>query len=145
MTKTLNQISFLLHQNQNIIFSNIGNQNIFFRKKPYPPPWKLNGPSLIFWTRPLEKGETKKLDPPPIFSFFCVGFVDRCLSFCLFFFWPLCCLSFFDLRILITSLWYLQTLLPLKYIFDWSLLMLFIFIYESWSRKTISIFCTLRL
>ena len=25
---------FFLHQNQNIIFSNIGNQNIFFRKKP---------------------------------------------------------------------------------------------------------------
>jgi hypothetical protein len=24
----------------------------------------------------------------------CVCFVDRCLSFCLFFFWPLCCLSF---------------------------------------------------
>jgi hypothetical protein len=29
MTKTLNQIIFLfLHQNQNIFFSNIGNQNI---------------------------------------------------------------------------------------------------------------------
>ena len=28
-----------------------------------------------------------------------------------FFFWPLCCLFFFDSRILITSLWYLQTLL----------------------------------
>jgi hypothetical protein len=27
------------------------------------------------------------------------------------FLWPLCCLFFFDLRILITSLWYLQTLL----------------------------------
>ena len=37
----------------------------------------------------------------------CLYFVDRCLSF---FFWPLCCLYFFDLRILIT-LWYLQTLL----------------------------------
>ena len=37
-------------------------------------------------------------------------FVDRCLSFCPFFFWPLCCLSFLDLQILITSLWYLQTL-----------------------------------
>jgi hypothetical protein len=35
----------------------------------------------------------------------CVCFVDRCLSF---FFWSLCCLSCFDLRILIT-LWYLQT------------------------------------
>ena len=30
-----------------------------------------------------------------------VCFVDRCLSF---FFWPLCCLSFFDLRIMITPL-----------------------------------------
>ena len=29
MTKTLNQIFFFLHQNQNIFFSNIGNQNIF--------------------------------------------------------------------------------------------------------------------
>jgi hypothetical protein len=38
----------------------------------------------------------------------CVCFVDRCLFF---FFWPLCCLFFFDLRILITSLWYLHTLL----------------------------------
>ena len=33
----------------------------------------------------------------------CVCFVDRCLSFCTFFFWPLCCL-FFDIRILITPL-----------------------------------------
>ena len=30
-------------------FGNIGNQNIFFRKKPIPlPPWKLNGPSLNY-------------------------------------------------------------------------------------------------
>ena len=40
MTKTLNQIIFFfLHQYQNIFFSNIGNQNIFFQKK-------LNGPFL---------------------------------------------------------------------------------------------------
>jgi hypothetical protein len=33
MTKTLNQINFFfLHQNQNIFFSNIGNQNIFLEK-----------------------------------------------------------------------------------------------------------------
>jgi hypothetical protein len=44
MTKTLNQIFFFLHQNQNIFFSNIGNQNIFLEKKH--TPWKLNGPSL---------------------------------------------------------------------------------------------------
>jgi hypothetical protein len=34
----------------------------------------------------------------------CVCFVDRCLSFYPFFFWPLCCLFFFDIRILITPL-----------------------------------------
>ena len=33
-----------------------------------------------------------------------VCFVDRCLSFCTFSFWPLCCLFFFDIRILITPL-----------------------------------------
>jgi hypothetical protein len=68
----------------------------------------------------------------------CVCFVDRCLSFNLYFSansghhsyqspsyrsrepyrgpygLPLCCLFFFDLQILITSLWYLQTLLIQK-------------------------------
>ena len=34
--------------------------------------------------------------------YFYVCFVDRCLPFCTF--WPLCCLFFFDLRILITPL-----------------------------------------
>ena len=39
MTKPLNQIKKnFLHQNQNIFFSNIGNQNISFRKTPLPPP-----------------------------------------------------------------------------------------------------------
>ena len=33
-----------------------------------------------------------------------VCFVDRRLSFCTFFFWPLCCLFFFDIRILIAPL-----------------------------------------
>ena len=33
-----------------------------------------------------------------------VCFVDRCLFFCPFFFWPLCCLLFFDIRILINNL-----------------------------------------
>jgi len=42
------------------------------------------------------------------FYVLCVCFVDRCLSRCTF--WPLCRLLF-DLQILITSLWYLQTLL----------------------------------
>jgi hypothetical protein len=48
MTKTLNQIFFFLHQNQNIFFSNIGNQNIFLEKN-HNPPFKLNGRSLM-WT-----------------------------------------------------------------------------------------------
>jgi hypothetical protein len=47
MTKTLNQIIiFFLHQNQNIFFSNVGNQNIFLEKNHNPPPFKLNGRSL---------------------------------------------------------------------------------------------------
>jgi len=51
------------------------------------------------------------LSSPPVFSevrdtryVLYVCFVDHCLSFCTFFFWPLCCLFFFDIRILITSL-----------------------------------------
>ena len=39
MSKTLNQITFFfLHQNQNILFSNIGNQNICLVKNIPPPP-----------------------------------------------------------------------------------------------------------
>ena len=46
MIKTLNQIIFFfLHQNQNICFSNIGNQNIFLEKN-HNPPFKSNGRSL---------------------------------------------------------------------------------------------------
>ena len=42
MTKTLNQITiFFLHQNQNIFFSNIGNRNIFGKKKHNPPPLQV--------------------------------------------------------------------------------------------------------
>ena len=50
MTKTLNQIIFFfLHQNQNIFFSNIGNQNICLEKKHNPPtPFNLNGRSPSF-------------------------------------------------------------------------------------------------
>jgi hypothetical protein len=40
-----------------------------------------------------------------------VCFGDLCLSFCTFFFWQLCCLFFFDIWFLITSLWNIQTLL----------------------------------
>jgi hypothetical protein len=40
-------------------------------------------------------------------------FVDRCLSFCTFFFWSLCCLFFFDIQLygFWLPLWYPQTLL----------------------------------
>jgi hypothetical protein len=42
MTKTLNHIIFIfLHQNQNIFFSNIGNQNIFLEKKPIQVKWSF--------------------------------------------------------------------------------------------------------
>ena len=39
---------FFLHQNQNIFFSNIGNQYIFLEKN-HNPPFKLNGHSLIMF------------------------------------------------------------------------------------------------
>ena len=43
-----------------------------------------------------------------MFSFFCVAqsccFVNHCLSFCHFAFWPLCCQPFFDLKLLVTTL-----------------------------------------
>ena len=51
------------------------------------------------------------LSSPPAFSGvrvrgdMCV-FVDRCLSFCTFSFWPLYCLFFFDIRIMVTPLFY---------------------------------------
>jgi hypothetical protein len=63
-----------------------------------------------------------------------LSFVDRCLSFCTFSFWPLCCLIVFDfdIRILITllvssnssssiyglwlPLWHLQTLLMYNFV-----------------------------
>ena len=53
----------------------------------------------------------RDLSSPPVFSgvrvtrslvlYHYVCFVYRCLSFSTFFFWPLCCLFFFDIRILI--------------------------------------------
>ena len=50
MTKTLNHIIFFfLHQNQNIFFSNIGNQNIFLEKKHNPPP---PPPLQVKWSFP---------------------------------------------------------------------------------------------
>jgi len=54
----------------------------------------------------------ENLSSPPVFSgvrvtrslVLCVCFVDLCLSPCPVFFWPLCCLFFFDLRVLIIPL-----------------------------------------
>ena len=43
------------------------------------------------------------------FLFFCVMLCRSLFVFLSFFFWPLCCLFFFELRLLITSLWQLQT------------------------------------
>ena len=51
MTKTLNQIFFFLHQNQNIFFSNIGNQNIFLEKNhtpPLPVKWSIPKKDLFY-------------------------------------------------------------------------------------------------
>ena len=45
-----------------------------------------------------------------IFNFICM-FCRSLFVLLSLFFWPLCCLFFFDIRILITSLWYLQTIL----------------------------------
>jgi hypothetical protein len=57
MTKILNQIIFFfLHQNQNIFFSNIGNQNNFLEKNHNPLPlqvkWSVPNPttgSNVLW------------------------------------------------------------------------------------------------
>ena len=52
MTKTLNQIIFLfLHQNQNIFFSDIGNQNIFLEKKQKKPK-NQKKPLQVKWSFP---------------------------------------------------------------------------------------------
>ena len=86
-------------------------------RKHFPHSWLITG----FVTRltrrvPLVEQELltipEHLSSPPIFSgirvtrslVLYVCFVDRCLSFCTFFFWPLCCLFIFDMQILITHL-----------------------------------------
>ena len=83
--------------------------------------WKIN--KLGFYFKCVFKGDLRRVQlldqellalpghmgSPPIFSgarvtrslVFCTCFIDRCLYF---FFWPLCCLFFFDLRIVITTL-----------------------------------------
>jgi hypothetical protein len=76
------------------------------------PPIKIKGILL-----PMKHNfnlfyEDEHLSSTPVFSgvrvsqylVLYVCFVDRCLSFCPFLFWPLCCLFFFDIRILISPL-----------------------------------------
>ena len=66
-------------------------------------------PENVYLTRRMSLVEEEHLSSRPVFSgirvtwslVLYVCFVDRCLSF---FFWPLCCLFFFDIRILITTL-----------------------------------------
>ena len=74
---------------------------------------------------------SEHLSSSPVFSVVRVSFMCMfCRSFFVlfyFFFWPLCCLFFFDMRILVTSLWYLQTLLVLLSFFFWPLCCLFFF------------------
>jgi hypothetical protein len=96
--------------------------------RSFPHLWYITG----FVTRlarrvPLVEQElltsSEHLRSPPVFGgvrvtrslVLYVCFVDSCLSFCTFF-WSLYCLSF-DKRILITSLWYLQTLLLSQFLF----------------------------
>ena len=89
MTKTLNHIIyfFFLHQNQNIFFSNIGNQNIFLEKNHNPPPppppplFKLNGRSLIAINLSIIQ---VSLPPPPFTQFnFCTCLSQSQSLFCL--------------------------------------------------------------
>jgi hypothetical protein len=49
---------------------------------------------------------------------FCVMFCRTLFILLSFFCWPLCCLSFLDLRDMITSLRYLQTLLTIDYVVE---------------------------
>ena len=63
MTKTRNQIFFFLHQDQNIFFRNIGNQNMLLEKK-HNPSFKLNGRSLS--GRPVCDDDSRKVLIAPV-------------------------------------------------------------------------------
>jgi hypothetical protein len=70
----------------------------------------------LLWThfRDTRGNQCSKFPIPwySIFSFMCM-FCRSLFVLLYFFFWPLSNLFFFDIQILITSLWYLQTLLIL--------------------------------
>ena len=82
----------------------------------------------LTWWVPLVQQEllslTEHLNSSPVFSEVCVTrSLVLCVKFCrslfvllYFFFWPLCCLSFFDLRFWL-PFWYLQTLLSIDHLF----------------------------
>ena len=86
--------------------------------RSFPRSWLITGCVVrLTWRVPLVEQKLltlpKHLSSPPIFGgvrvtrslVLYVCFVDYCLSFCIYFFiWPLCCLFFFDIRILITTL-----------------------------------------
>ena len=91
--------------------------------RSFPHSWLITGFVIrVTWRVPLVEQELLTLpehliSPPFLVGFVLLGFCSMCM-FCrslivplFFFFLPLYCLSFFDLRILITSLWYLHTLL----------------------------------
>ena len=61
-------------------------------------------PEIVHYPRPLRQMSF----PSPIFSVMCM-FCRSLFVLLYFFYWPLCSLFFFDIQILITSLWYLQT------------------------------------
>ena len=83
----------------------------------FPHSWLITGFVTRFTRRvPLVEQELltlpEHLSSPPVsdevrvtgFLVLCVCFVDRCSSFCTFVLWPLFCLFFFDIRILIAPL-----------------------------------------
>ena len=85
--------------------------------RSFPHSWVITGfVTRLTWRMSLVKQDLltlpEHLSLHPVFSgvrvtwslVLYVCFVFRCLSFCPFFFWPLPCLLFFDLRILITPL-----------------------------------------
>ena len=62
MTKTLNQIFFSLHSNQNIFFINIGNQNIFLEKNHTPLQVKWSFPNECGFSHIYETELFNKID-----------------------------------------------------------------------------------
>ena len=81
--------------------------------------------SLQIQAMPMPSALSKAPELPPVLIWVRVVRVVRSLVFYImvcrslfvllyFFFWSLCCLFFFDIRILITSLWYLQAFLVLS-------------------------------